>query len=279
MQTLRFIIRRNSLLRYLIFDMFLKYQKQLLQKINATGNTHQCYICKNTFNGFTKYRGGTKNKSEFSRLMQTVGSNIDHFGCMYCGCHDRARHIFMYFDKLNFWEEMTDANILHFAPEINLQNKIELLNPNRYIKGDLYPYKDDQIKIDITNIPFENDYFDLVISNHVLEHIPNYIKALKEVHRVLKPGGIAILQTPYSNVLKYNFELSTIKTDYLKLKYYGQEDHVRYFSGKQLFKSIEKVGFKSHIKKHQDLFNKGSAHKFGVNMNEDLLMFEKVNNL
>ncbi len=268
-------IKKNSAMAPIVNNLLEPPYKSFVKYFNSLAGDRVCYLCKKRFRSFKKYRGGHKNKSDFSKLIQAVGSDIDNFECMYCGCHDRIRHLFMYFDKLKLWETMRGDKILHFAPEPHLQEMIVKYRPSKYIKGDLYPYSKDQIKIDITNIQFKNNTFDFVIANHVLEHIPNYMKAIKELHRVLKPGGVAILQTPYSDSLKYNFELSTIDSGLLRLKYYGQEDHVRYFSGQQLLMSIEKVGFKSKIKRHLELFDERSAYKYGVNLKEDLIMFEK----
>ena len=55
----------------------------------------------------------------------------------------------------------------------------------------------DTVKVDITAIQYSNNYFDIIICNHVLEHVLEYEKAIKEIFRVLKKGGIAIVQTPF----------------------------------------------------------------------------------
>lgn len=243
--------------------------------VNGLGTKRKCYICGKTFNYFTKYRGGSKSRSQFRKKLDVVGSDIDNFGCMYCGCHDRERHLFMFFDKLFFWEHLKDRKILHFAPEKHLQNKISQQIPLEYIKADLYPKDQDTHNIDATAIPFSNDVFDFLIANHILEHIPDYIKALSEFYRILKPGGIAILQTPYSRLLQNNLEDEGIDSDELRLFFHGQEDHLRTFGEYQFLNSIEEAGFSLKIKRHEDYFDAGDAYYYGVPIKEDLIMVEK----
>lgn len=239
--------------------------------LNRMGNRKSCYVCRQTFNHFTKFRGGFKNIPLWMSKLNIVGSDIDNFGCIYCGAHDRERHLFMFFDKLDMWSIMKNAEVIHFAPEINLSKKIEQCLPSNYIKADLYPSNNSITKIDLTDIPFKEESFDILICNHVLEHVPDYMKALTEIYRVLKKNGIAILQTPYSKLLKKNFEDEGINTDELRLLFYGQEDHVRYFSENQFFQSLTKTGFSLQILNHNDLFESNLARYYGVNEKENLI--------
>lgn len=242
---------------------------------NGLGSKRECYICGRTFNYFTKYRGQSRKVSEFRKKLDVVGSDIDNFGCMYCGSHDRERHLFMFFDKLMLWEKMRHWKILHFAPEGHLQIRINEQKPYEYVKADLYPSNLEIRKIDATAIPFGDDMFDLLIANHILEHIPDYYKALSEFFRVIKPGGLAILQTPYSKVLRNNFEDEGINSDELRLFFHGQEDHVKTFGECQFFKSLEETGFSLQVKRHEDYFDASMAYRYGVPMKEDLILVAK----
>lgn len=239
------------------------------------GNKKQCYVCKNKFNHFGKYRNGSKSINEYLKNLQIIGSDLDNFNCHFCGSFDRIRHLFMYFDKLKLWEKFTNSRILHFAPETEISKKIKSLNPKQYIMGDLYPENDELQKIDITNIQLLNESIDILICNHVLEHVPDYKKAFQEIYRVLSKNGFAILQTPYSLLLSNNFEEENINTNSLRLFFYGQEDHVRFFSEKQFFHDLEKAGFELKIVKHADLFSDMEADYFGVNKKEDLIQVIK----
>jgi SAM-dependent methyltransferase len=182
----------------------------------------------------------------------------------------------MYFDKLKIWDKFEQYRILHIAPEQKLSLKISALNKVEYIKGDINPSDETILKINVTAIPFDDGHFDSVICNHVLEHIQDYHKALKEIHRVLKSGGFAILQTPFSKLLSTNFEDRNINSTAQRLFFFGEVDHLRVFSGKQFFEEIEQAGFQLNIIKHSDLFDEKFSMYFGVNPEEDLIMASKI---
>jgi SAM-dependent methyltransferase len=252
-----------------------KIANKIFIAINRLGRNKQCYICGETFFRFRKWRGGSKNVHLWIKSLNAVGSDTDNFGCFYCGSFDRLRHIFMFFDKLDFWPRFSNAHIIHFAPEALLSKKIEECHPAQYVKADMFPWVKDIEKIDLTNIAYNDETFDIFICNHVLEHVPDYKKALREIYRVLQKGGIAILQTPYSRLLVNNFEDPGINTDELRTLYYGQEDHVRCFSERQFFQGLVEAGFILTIVKHADYFTEEQSSYFGVNKAEDLIMVVK----
>jgi len=263
--TLRILIKK-------IFRRLLKFitkkRPDFLEQ-NKKNKIKECYICGEQFESFYKFHTPLSNKLAASHF-QLIGSDAENFGCYYCNCNDRERHLFMYFDKLSLWDKFRDSRILHFAPEAPLSNKIEQLRPSEYIKGDLFP-REDWEKIDITKIDFEDNYFDILIANHILEHVPEYFLALKEISRVLKKDGFAIIQTPYSELFYNHFEDSNINTDELRVSFYGQEDHVRIVSKRQFFDELSQY-FTLNIIKNESLFTDDECYKFGVNKKEDLVM-------
>ena len=93
----------------------------------------------------------------------------------------------------------------------------------------------------------------------------------------VKNNGIAILQTPYSKLLKKNFEDCNLVTDEIRLYFYGREDHVRIFSEENLFNDLKDVGFKLNIIRNNKLFSNIECKYFGVNPKEDLIMVIKPN--
>ncbi|WP_439475771.1 class I SAM-dependent methyltransferase [Algoriphagus formosus] len=102
-----------------------------------------------------------------------------------------------------------------------------------YIMGDLftegYSYPEEVVNMDITRIPYPDSHFDLIICNHVLEHIPNDHQAIKELHRVLKPFGKAILQVPISNKFRETYENELVVNPKDREREFGQYDHVRIY--------------------------------------------------
>jgi len=252
------------------------FVRQIRRALNGLGKTHACCVCGKTFFRFSKYRGGWKAFSVYLHNVQWTGSDFDQFWCPFCRCHDRERHLILFFEKLGFWDKLTGASVLHLAPEKRLATRIEACSPARYVKGDLVPAREGIEKIDVTGIPYPNDAFDWVFCNHVLEHVPDDAKALSELFRVLKPGGIAILQTPFAAGLEKSLEdPAEINTDEKRIEFYGQEDHVRLY-GKDLFERIKAAGFQLELKTHDTCLPDTDAVRYGVNRNEPLFLCRKA---
>jgi SAM-dependent methyltransferase len=134
-------------------------------------------------------------------------------------------------------------NVLHIAPEQVFYKKFKSFNHWKYITADLYsPLAD--IKVDICKLPFEEGYYDLILCNHVLEHIPDHKQAMKELYRVLKKGGTLIAQVPLDDNLDTTFEDSSITDPNERSQIFGQYDHVRIY-GKDFFSFLNQAGFKS----------------------------------
>jgi len=134
--------------------------------------------------------------------------------------------------------------VLHMAPEQCFINRFKKLKNLDYTTADLYsPIVD--IKADILNLPFDNDSFDVVFCNHVLEHIVDDNKAMQELYRVLKPNGMGIFQIPQDLSLDKTYEDFSITSPEERTKHFGQYDHVRIY-GKDYFNKLENVGFEVH---------------------------------
>ncbi|MDN5200833.1 methyltransferase domain-containing protein [Fulvivirgaceae bacterium BMA10] len=144
-------------------------------------------------------------------------------------------------ERTNFFKEK--LKVLHVAPEECFIKKFEALHQDNYITADIEsPLA--KVKMDIHQIPFEENSFDVAFCNHVMEHVEDDIKAMSEIHRVLKPGGWAIIQVPFFPPLKdETFEDPNITDPREREQVFGQDDHVRLY-GKDYSKRLEKAGFK-----------------------------------
>ena len=98
------------------------------------------------------------------------------------------------------------------------------------------------VKADICNLPFQDNEFDVILCNHVLEHIPDDTKAMQELFRVLKPQGMAILQIPQDLSREFTFEDNSITDRKERAKIFGQYDHVRIY-GRDYFNKLRAIGF------------------------------------
>ena len=129
-----------------------------------------------------------------------------------------------------------------------------------------------KVKMDIHQIPFGENHFDVVLCNHVLEHVQDDIKAMSEIRRVLKPGGWAIMQVPFfSPVPDVTIEDTTITDPREREKFFGQDDHVRMF-GKDYSKRIERAGLKAV----EDNFAKALPEKYGLQNAEIIYLGVKI---
>ena len=191
------------------------------------GKKQECPICEGHFRTFLPY-GYTNNNSD-NRL------------CPRCLSLERHRLIWLYLQKESklFTEPM---KMLHIAPEQSFYKRFKKIKSLTYHTGDLEsPIAD--FHFDIHQIPFDDNTYDFVMCNHVLEHVEDEFKATSEIYRVLKPGGWAILQVPINPNLEVTYEDASITEPKEREKHFGQYDHVRWH-GKDYAKRLEKSGFK-----------------------------------
>jgi SAM-dependent methyltransferase len=135
----------------------------------------------------------------------------------------------------------TPLKVLHFAPEFALQRRFRQCSNLDYISADLSEPEAMQ-KMDITAIPSANQTFDVILCSHVLEHIPDDRQAMRELHRVLKPGGWAILLVPIDMRREQTFEDPTVTDPQERLRLFEQTDHVRIY-GRDYVQRLEQAGF------------------------------------
>lgn len=181
----------------------------------------------------------------------------------------------MYLLESGLIDRIPKLRILHFAPEKCLAPAIADMEPLEYVKCDKYPAGDDMQCVDIEAMPFSDGSFDLVIANHVLEHVEDDLRAIREIHRVLRLGGFAILQTPFCAALTSTWIDAGIVSDEARLQAYGQEDHVRLF-GKDIFERISSAGLLPCVETHGSLLKRYDATVCGINASEPFFLFRRV---
>jgi SAM-dependent methyltransferase len=155
---------------------------------------------------------------------------------------ERHRLLWLYLqNRTDFF--IKSLKVLHIAPEQAFFQRFKNLQNIDYTTSDLEsPIAD--VKADITDLPFENESFDVILCNHVLEHIPDDEKAMKELYRVLKKGGWGIFQVPLENERTQTYEDFSITDPKERTKHFGQYDHVRVY-GIDYFDRLKKVGFQA----------------------------------
>ncbi|PZD79714.1 class I SAM-dependent methyltransferase [Mesonia sp. K7] len=180
---------------------------------------------------------------------------------------ERHRLLWLYLQrKTNFFTEK--AKMLHFAPEQAFYERFKKMENLDYTTTDLNsPLAD--VKADICNLPFEDNTYNIILCNHVLEHIPDDHKAMQELYRILKPGGYAILQVPQDNNRKHTFEDNSITDKKERTKIFGQYDHVRVY-GLDYFKKLEAVGFDVKQVRLSEQLSQEEIERYRINSTEIL---------
>jgi len=183
------------------------------------GNNVFCPCCGKRFSRFKDFEFGKLNNAE--RCIDTYKNTI----CPYCSAFPRHRIICYFFDQIK--KNITQNNILMIGAEFSIINWFDR-NNRHYTTADLFD-KTADVKVDVQNMPFPGESWELIICNHVLEHVPDYMIALKELKRVLNKNGILELTVPTDRNLETVYEDKNIVGKVELIKAFGQYDHVRIF--------------------------------------------------
>lgn len=230
------------------------------------GGRH-CLLCGSNVDKFLP--GGIKQEL-FSQHHIIGGGYRDNCICPQCGSVDRNRWFMFVLSKY------TDifsgkSRVLHFAPEPNVSERIKSNINCDYYSVDIQAGRAMHVA-NILDIPYRGEFFDYVILNHVMEHIPDEAVAMQEIQRVLKPGGRMIISFPICTDID-TLEDSSISSAEARLRYYGQEDHVRLY-GRDYKERMEKYGWQVEIYIPQEMCSHQEIDKYGF-IADDVIMICK----
>jgi len=213
-------------------------------RIMFSGNNRYCAVCNHHFRKFL--RGGRVDKRDDAR-------------CPSCGSHERYRFAWLYF--VNHSDVFTgNKKVLHVAPEKCYGTTIQEKVGPGYLSVDLSSPLAME-KMDIMSIGYSDCCFDIIYCNHVLEHVDDDIRAMREFYRVLKDDGWALIQVPINTDV--TFEDSSITDPQHRLKVFGQTDHVRNY-GSDFVDRLRSVGFKVSIISPGDLYSNKDISRMGI---------------
>lgn len=236
--------------RWLPKQLLLK-NELFLRKILAAkyrGNAFGCNICDSKLSAFIPLENG-----------ETL--------CPACGSLPRNRRLW---DLLKE-QDLLQGHVLDFSPSRCLARKMRVQKRIHYVSSDFVGEFEAEKSHDITAIAEPDAEFDLVLCYHVLEHVDDDRQAMRELYRVLKPGGKALIQTPFKEGDIY--EDANIATPEARLLQFGQADHVRVYSATGLAERLKEAGFQVEIKQFGE--NQPSDQILGMKENETVLIASK----
>lgn len=188
-------------------------------------------------------------------------------------CESLERHRFLYLYLRGILPRNKYIKLLHFAPERCLADFFHSLRNIDYLSVDLSSNLAMR-KEDITNLSLEENTFDIIICSHVLEHIEDDMKAMKELFRILKPGGFALIMVPIDFSRNETFEDFSVTSPEERLKFFGQDNHVR-VCGKDYHNRLEKSGFDVDIIKAIEFLKKSEIEKYALSENDFIYSCQK----
>jgi SAM-dependent methyltransferase len=196
-----------------------------------------------------------------SRRFGTAGLQPrDDAQCMQCGAGERHRLVWLYFKrKTNLFDDQM-WKMLHVAPEAVFEKKFKGCLGQGYLTADLYN-SNAMVKMDITDIQYPNETFDVIYCCHVLEHVPDDKKAMREFWRVLKPKGWAMLLVPVDT--DKTIEDLSITDPLLRLEKYGDVGHVRCY-GLDYIDRLRDAGFTANMIKPDDFLTQEEITRMGI---------------
>jgi SAM-dependent methyltransferase len=234
--------------------------KKQVKLLIYSGNNVTCPCCGHSFKRFFPFNNRPKAE------------------CPFCLSLERHRLLYLFF-KSNPAFSDSSKKLLHIAPEKCLQPFLRAAFGANYTAGDKFTegysgYAKDTINLDVTALKFPDNSFDILICNHVLEHVPEDRKAMSEVRRVLKPGGFAILQVPIDVGRPTTFEDPNITDPKEREKHFGQYDHVRVY-GDDYKDRLEQIGFCVDLNQFVKSFSDKEIEQYGLPRGEDLYLCYK----
>jgi predicted SAM-dependent methyltransferase len=238
---------------------FPNVSRNIYYRINVfkyRGDKYFCPICENNFDRFLTGPDKSRQNSK----------------CPGCGSLERQRLLWLYL-KNKIQIEKLNIRLLNIAPDYAIQSKLRKLKNINYtsidLNSDLAIEKQDLTKLNIT----DNSY-DAILCYHVLEHIIDDKKAMKELYRILKPGGWAIIQSPFEKNLEKTFEDFSITSPEDRKKVFGQNDHVRIY-GLDYIDRLRNAGFKVILDDFNRELNVKETNKYLLDKDEEIYFCEK----
>lgn len=218
--------------------------RQFRRRLRHAGLRRYCPVCRSPVRGFEPC--GRRQRPDCL--------------CPVCRSRERHRLTWLFFTKQTDLFDGRPKLLLHVAPEDSLRWRLHRAEEIRYVSADLRA-DDVRVAMDITDIGFGSDCFDVIYCSHVLEHVPDDRRAMRELHRVLAPDGWAVLLVPIT--AEQTFEDPSIADPRERERLFGQHDHVRRY-GPDYQDRLEEAGFTVRRVTPEDLASEARREWYGM---------------
>lgn len=192
--------------------------------------------------------------------------------CPRCNSSSRERLTYLYLTRL--FPTFGTGRVLHVAPEPKMESVLRSKYPHRYVSLDIDQRRADVVA-SVEDIPFPDASFDLLLCAHVLEHVPDDRKALREFSRVLTPNGKALLLVPFSPILPETFEDWSVTEEKDRERVFGQSDHVRIY-GTDFMSRITESNLSVRELYASDFLSPAEIARYALDLKEPLFVCEKA---
>ena len=247
----------NTLPRPLLIRM--SYVFRLFTPLLYKGNKVECPVCEKKFRRFLSYGYGDRHR--------------DNVLCPYDLTLERHRAMWLYLRTKSDFFTKPDLKVMHIAPEQHFHKKFRKQKNLVYTTGDLEsPIAD--LHFDLHDIPLEDNQYEVIFCNHVMEHVKDDFQCMKELHRIMKPGGWGIMQVPIDLTRNETYEDWSITTPEEREKHFWQYDHVRLY-GTNYPQRLEEAGFQVEVVDLAEDFSKEQFEKYRIPESEKVYIVRK----
>jgi predicted SAM-dependent methyltransferase len=220
--------------------------RKIVKYIRFYGGSYRCIVCGKPLRNYFKFSNDIEYNAKKNGFMydfrQVETLNYEKCNCPFSLSSDRERLFAIFLEKC-LQKIPGKISILDFAPSQPFAKRIKKLSNTEYTSADYYR-TDVDLQLDACDMNTVHDStYNIVIFSHVLEHVAKPMAALKEIYRVLKSRGTAIIMVPLFKDVKETQEDSNHQSEELRWKYYGQGDHVRLYAKKDFIRQITSAGF------------------------------------
>lgn len=226
--------------------------RKMLTRILFAGRTRYCPLCER---GARKFLSGGIPPRNDAR-------------CPYCNALERHRFLWLFLSRSKDLLSPGSLRFLHVAPEACLADQLRKKVGSGYLSADLYN-PSAMVRMDLCNISYPDASFDAIYCSHVLEHVDDDRRAMRELRRVLRQDGWAILLVPIT--VDRTFEDPSITSPEQRLRVFGQEDHVRRY-GPDYVDRLREAGFEVRQYRPEEMFGSSEILRYGLQNAGDVFL-------